>query len=101
MLVTDAKMISYRSHKRKIKEFFIESLLFLCALSSVFVTFAIVYTLLSEAFPFFQVVDIKEFLFETEWTPLFENPKYGILPLVTGTLMTTVIALLIAIPFGF
>lgn len=85
---------------RQIKEKLIEFFLFLCALSSILVTFAIVYTLLSEALPFFQIVSLKEFLTETEWTPLFENPKYGILPLLSGTLTTTIIALLIAIPFG-
>ncbi len=85
---------------RKIKEKLIEFLFFLCALSSVAVTFSIVYTLVSEAFPFFKVVSIREFLTSTEWTPLFENPRYGIWPLLSGTLMTTVIALSIAIPFG-
>jgi len=85
---------------RKMKEKLIEFFFFLCALSSVAVTFSIVYTLVSEAFPFFKVVSIKEFLTSTEWTPLFENPRYGIWPLLSGTLMTTVIALSIAIPFG-
>ena len=85
---------------RKLKEKAIELFLFFCALSSILVTFAIVYTLVTEAIPFFQTVSLKEFLTETEWTPLFENPKYGILPLLSGTLTTTFIALLIAIPFG-
>ena len=85
---------------RKIKEKLIELFFFLCALSSVVVTFSIVYTLVSEAFPFFKEVSLKEFLTSTEWTPLFENPRYGIWPLLSGTLMTTVIALSIAIPFG-
>jgi phosphate transport system permease protein len=89
-----------RRQFQKVKERLIETILFLCAFSSIFVTFAIIYTLLSEAIPFFKIVTIKEFLTGTEWTPLFENAKYGILPLVTGTLMTTVIALLIAIPMG-
>jgi phosphate transport system permease protein len=89
-----------KKNKRRITESLIEGFLFLCALSSVVVTFAIVYTLISEAVPFFKLVSLKEFLTETEWTPLFENPKYGISPLISGTLMTTVIALLIAIPFG-
>lgn len=92
--------INFHRTVRHIKEKLIEIILLLCALSSVFITFAIVYTLIIEAVPFFKIVDLKEFLTETQWTPLFENPKYGILPLVAGTLMTTVIALLIAIPFG-
>ncbi len=92
--------INFHRTVRHIKEKVIEIILLLCALSSVFITFAIVYTLIIEAVPFFKIVELKEFLTETQWTPLFENPKYGILPLVAGTLMTTVIALLIAIPFG-
>jgi phosphate transport system permease protein len=92
--------INFHRTLRNAKEKLIEIILLLCALSSIFITFAIVYTLVVEAVPFFKVVDLKEFLTETQWTPLFENPKYGILPLVAGTLMTTVIALLIAIPFG-
>ncbi len=92
--------VNFQRSVRHIKEKLIEIILLLCALSSVFITFAIVYTLVVEAIPFFKIVDLVEFLTETQWTPLFENPKYGILPLVAGTLMTTVIALLIAIPFG-
>lgn len=78
----------------------IEGVLFLAAASSVFVTFGIVFILISESIPFFQHVSFKEFFLETEWTPLFSEAKYGILPLVTGTLLTTVIALLVAIPLG-
>jgi phosphate transport system permease protein len=92
--------INFHRTVRNVKEKLIEIILLLCALSSIFITFAIVYTLIVEAVPFFKVVDLKEFLTETQWTPLFESPKYGIAPLVAGTLMTTVIALLIAIPFG-
>lgn len=92
--------INFHRTVRNVKEKLIEIILLMCALSSIFITFAIVYTLIVEAVPFFKVVDLKEFLTETQWTPLFESPKYGIAPLVAGTLMTTVIALLIAIPFG-
>ncbi|HPI39542.1 MAG TPA: phosphate ABC transporter permease subunit PstC, partial [Pseudobdellovibrionaceae bacterium] len=56
--------------------------------------------LLAESLPFFFKVSLKEFLFTTEWTPLFENAKYGILPLLSGTLTTSLIALVIAIPLG-
>jgi phosphate transport system permease protein len=45
-------------------------------------------------------VSIKEFLTETQWTPLFAEPKFGILPLVAGTLLITFIALLVALPLG-
>lgn len=86
--------------KRKLTEKLIEFILFLAALSSVLITFFIVYTLVSEAFPFFKEVPFKDFIFETEWTPLFENAKYGISALVSGTLLTTTIALLVSLPLG-
>lgn len=85
---------------RHVKESFIELLLFSAAFVSVFTTVGIVYVLLSESFHFFQQVGLIEFLTGTMWTPLFDNPKYGILPLVAGTLTSSAVALVIAIPMG-
>jgi phosphate transport system permease protein len=59
-----------------------------------------VYILTTEASTFFKDASMVEFLTGKEWSPLFENPHYGILPLVTGTLTTSLVALAIAIPFG-
>lgn len=70
------------------------------ALVSVLVTVGIVAALLGPALAFFREVPIGDFLTDTRWAPRFANPSYGVLPLVTGTLWTTAIALLIAIPFG-
>ena len=81
-------------------EWGIESLLFLAAASSVLITFSIVGVLLYESWAFFQHVSLREFLTGTQWTPLFANPRYGILPLVSGTLVTTTVGLLVAIPVG-
>ncbi|MCJ7481780.1 MAG: phosphate ABC transporter permease subunit PstC, partial [Thermodesulfovibrionales bacterium] len=64
------------------------------------ITISIVIVLVYESYGFFKVVSFKEFLTEKEWTPLFFEPKFGILPLVTGTLLTTAIALLVALPLG-
>jgi len=75
-------------------------LLFLAAALSVFITGAIVYILLYDTVLFFQQVSIISFLTDTEWTPVFENPKFGIITLVSGTLMTTFIGLLFAVPAG-
>lgn len=86
--------------RRRIKEGLIEGALLLAASSSVFVTAAIIYILIKEALPFFDHVSLKEFLTGTEWTPLFSEARYGILPLLGGTLLTTVIALCVAIPVG-
>lgn len=88
------------SKKRKIKEAAIEAVLLLCALFSVFITLSIVLILSYESFGFFKEVSLKEFFTGTQWTPLFAEPKFGILPLVSGTLLTTGIAVALALPLG-
>jgi phosphate transport system permease protein len=85
---------------RKIRERAIEFCMFLCALFSVAVTGGIVWVLLFESWHFFANVPIVDFVTDTQWTILFENPRYGIMPLVTGTLVTSGIALLVALPLG-
>jgi phosphate transport system permease protein len=85
---------------RKLRERAIEFGMFLCALSSVAVTLGIVWVLIIESWHFFANVSIFDFLTDTQWTVLFENPRYGIMPLVTGTLVTSTIALLVALPLG-
>jgi phosphate transport system permease protein len=84
----------------KMKEKGIETVLLLSALSSVFVTLSIVCVLFYEALGFFKDVSIWEFLTGRQWTPLFANPKFGILPLVTGTMLVTGVAVIIALPVG-
>ncbi len=89
-----------KSTVRRHKEKAIEMVLFLAALSAVATTTAIVAILLYEASGFFEHVSLVEFLTNTQWTPLFENPQYGILPLLAGTLVTTGVALAVAVPIG-
>jgi phosphate transport system permease protein len=84
----------------KIKERAIEGLLLFSALSSIFITLSIVFILFYEALGFFNDVSIVEFLTGKQWTPLFAQPKFGILPLVTGTLLVTGIAVLVSLPVG-
>jgi len=78
----------------------IEFALLLAAISSIAITAGIVFVLVSESIPFFRTVSIFEFLTARYWTPLFDPPRYGILPLLAGTAMTTAIALLVAMPVG-
>ena len=85
---------------RKIRERAIEFGMFLCAVFSVAITVGIVWVLIYESWHFFANVSLVEFLTDTQWTVLFENPRYGIMPLVTGTLVTSIIALLVALPLG-
>ena len=84
----------------KFKEGVIELLLLLAALSSVAITLAIMFILVKESWTFFQHVPIWDFLTDTQWTPLFDTPRYGIMPLISGTLVSSAVALCIAIPIG-
>jgi len=85
---------------RKAKEYIIEKLLFMSSFLTVLVTIGIVLVLLVEAIGFFGEVSIADFLTDTEWTPLFSEKHFGILPLLSGTLLTTLIAIVIALPIG-
>jgi phosphate transport system permease protein len=85
---------------RKLRDRVIEAGLLAAALVAVFTTLAIVIVLVVESLPFFRVVSIVDFLTDTMWIPLFAEPRYGILPLVAGTLVTTLVALAVAIPAG-
>ncbi|HPQ07592.1 MAG TPA: phosphate ABC transporter permease subunit PstC [Bacteroidia bacterium] len=82
------------------KEFIIEKILQFSALISIFTTLGILYVLISESIDFFKEVPLSEFLFDTQWTPLFSEKHFGILPLLSGTLLTSFIAILVAVPVG-
>ena len=86
--------------KRHMFERFVELLLMLAAFSAVATTVAIVIILIKESMAFFGTVSIIDFLTDTQWTPLFEDAHYGILPLISGTLTTSAIALAVAVPLG-
>jgi phosphate transport system permease protein len=86
--------------RRNVKERIIEFILMLAALSAVATTIGIVAILLNESLGFFKTVSVVDFFTDTQWTPLFEDAHYGIMPLVAGTLTTSFIALAVAIPLG-
>jgi phosphate transport system permease protein len=95
--------VSARLAKRKsrhIRERFIEVLLFLAASVSVAVTVGIVVILVTESYQFFQHVPLWDFLTDTQWTPLFDDAHYGIMVLLSGTLVSSFVALSVAIPLG-
>lgn len=71
------------------------------AIISILTTIGIVVTLLLETITFFERVNIIDFITSKEWFPFFEaDPQYGIIPLISGTLLVAVIAMLVAIPIG-
>jgi phosphate transport system permease protein len=86
--------------RRRRGEQAIKGLLFLAALLSVLTTTGIVFSLLEETISFFGDVGVAEFLGGTEWYPLFSDPSFGVVPLVTGTLLVSAVALVVAIPIG-
>jgi len=85
---------------RKNTEKIIEWLLKSSAIITILTTVGIIWVLLSESYSFFQEVSLSDFLTDTEWTPLFVVKHFGILPLISGTLLTTFIAVSVALPIG-
>jgi phosphate transport system permease protein len=85
---------------RAIPERIIASLFFLCGALSVLTTVGIVAVLLGESIGFFREVSLRQFLADTQWTPLFAEKRFGIWPLLAGTFLTTLIAIGVAVPLG-
>jgi phosphate transport system permease protein len=106
MQATEANAISRPAERRlgvarpRYGELAIKALLALCAFVSVLTTVGIVVALLEPTIEFFGEVSLPDFLTGTEWSPLFSDPKFGVLPLVSATLVTTFWALVVAVPFG-
>ena len=84
----------------RVREKIIEGLLLTCGIIGVLTTAGIIWVLFSESFDFFRKVSIVDFLTDTEWTPLFAEKHFGILPLLSGTFLTTFIAIAVALPLG-
>ena len=89
-----------KSASDDIQEKIAEVLLFSCGLVSVLTTFGIIVIIFQVTWEFFQKVPFTKFFFDTQWTPLFAEQHFGIWPLINGTLLTTAIAMLVAIPLG-
>lgn len=89
-----------RSHHIPWTEKLIEWIMMLCSLVTVFTTIGIILVLTLETIKFFSEVSIIDFITDTQWTPLFSEKHFGILPLLSGTLLTTSIAILVAVPLG-
>lgn len=82
------------------KEKLIEALLFASGLITILITIGILWVLLFESVLFFREVSFFDFITDTEWTPLFTNKHFGIMPLLTATIMTSFIAIAVALPIG-
>src|SRR3990170_4714229 len=85
---------------RRLKERLIEGALLLSALFSIFITAGIIAVLFFETVEFFREVPVIDFLTDTQWTPLFAEKHFGILPLLSGTFLVSFIAVCVAMPLG-
>ncbi|AJY73576.1 phosphate ABC transporter permease subunit PstC [Paenibacillus beijingensis] len=91
---------SFKNKKVSVLNKVMPYLLFLCAAVSILTTIGIVYTLISETYQFFVKIPFIDFITGTKWSPLIEPKSFGILPLLSGTLMITFIACIVALPIG-
>jgi phosphate transport system permease protein len=87
-------------YKMNIKEKIIEKLLLACSLITILITIGIICVLIFQTFGFFKEVSIVDFFTDTEWTPLFSEKRFGIMALLSGTILTTLIAMLVSVPIG-
>ncbi len=94
------QIISRRRGAVRIEGFIVKWVFFACATISILTTAGILFTLIYQATSFFNEISIWEFLTGTRWTPILKPRSYGVLPLVSGTLLVTLIAALVALPTG-
>jgi len=94
------QIISRRRGAIRIEGFIVKWVFFACAMISILTTTGILFTLIYQATSFFNEISIWEFLTGTRWTPILKPRSYGVLPLVSGTLLVTLIAALVALPTG-
>lgn len=90
----------FKNKRKSVMNLIMPKFLFICALVSILTTIGIVVTLTTETITFFQKVNVLDFITGTKWSPLIQPHQFGILPLLVGTLMITVIAILVAVPIG-
>ena len=84
----------------KLEGIIVKWIFFACAIVSIFTTIAILFTLFYQALSFFDEIPFWDFLTGTRWTPILKPRSYGVLPLVSGTLLVTAIAAIVALPIG-
>lgn len=86
--------------RRHTKEKVIEAVMMMCSFVTILTTLSIIFVLIVDSWKFFEEVPFRSFVTDKQWTPLFEDKHFGILPLLSGTLLTTTIAILFAVPLG-
>jgi len=93
-------MRDFTKRRLRLTDRLIEALLFIAAAVALAIVGGILYTLIGQSLAFFHEVSIVEFVTDTQWTPLFEDKHFGIAPLLSGTFLSTLVALAVAVPLG-
>ncbi len=93
-------MRDFTKRRLRIGDRAVEALLFVAAALAIAIVGGILYTLVGQSIAFFGHVSILEFVTDTQWTPLFEDKHFGIAPLLSGTFLSTLVALAVAVPLG-
>ncbi|MCU0429418.1 MAG: phosphate ABC transporter permease subunit PstC [Cytophagaceae bacterium] len=96
----EEKVLQFSGESVRLSEKIIEKFLMACALLTILTTIGIAGVLIWESFEFFSEVSLWRFITDTQWTPLFADKHFGIMTLLSGTMLTTFIALLVAVPLG-
>ncbi len=96
----DSKPLFSGKNNSNLIDIMVKYLLLSAALFTILAIIIIVYSLASESFNFFLHIPAHEFLFGTRWAAFFDDKSFGVLPLLAGTMLTTAIALSLAIPVG-
>ena len=104
-LIYARSRITARHRARNAVERMINLALLACSAVAILTTVGIVASLITEAYKFFTFIHPFDFFFGTVWAPNNAGTggnygKYGLLPLLSGTLMITAIAMLVAVPVG-
>ncbi len=99
-ITKDRQMANRRIKRMKISNVVARNIFFLFAIITILTTLGIIFSLLRDSVGFFAEIPIKDFLFGKVWTPLFSDPEFGVLPLVSGTVLITLISAVISIPIG-
>lgn len=89
-----------KNNSNNLMDVMVKYLLLSAALFTILAIIIIVYSLASESFSFFIHIPAHEFFFGTRWAAFFDDKSFGVLPLLAGTMLTTAIALSLAIPIG-
>jgi len=93
-------LVALFSNKQQLQERVYISFFAICSLLTIVITIGILGVLSIDTLKFFDKISLLDFLTDTQWTPLFFDKHYGILPLLSGTLVISIIAGLVAIPIG-